>query len=1060
MQHVRRPAIHTSLLLAALASILLAGRSSADTQPVTPPAWATAMLSATDPAWIEAEAQARAEAEAAEAALDSPAAIERREQSDGAFSSISDSEIVQLARTSFPEDLTGPTEVAEAALSNGVRVAGYTDQHTAQLVSAAGDPVGTLVSTVPLTTDSSANTGIDLSLESQPDGALVATDPRVDVEIPEDGSDPATVGEAGIAFSPAGADASQAIRRSGRVLYPSIDTDTDYILQPMEQGLEAFWQLRSSDSPETLRLQYKLPAGTTLVERVAPGDAASVTIVRDGQAIGGIKPPSGVDAAGQPVELSMGVVGDDVVVKVNHRSQELQYPLLIDPLTMSWTGTNWAQGSGGYGTCGADTLPGAWGVSELAGFSSPTAFSIPCNAPAQGGYGMWIGSYLSGSYPVGSGVNVSWWAPPNTYISDITWGGLRHINPTGKTMAYAGLYGVANPAWQGTPWINMTSRSAADLSQQGAVARNRALIGLQFPNGGASNGNLTGASWVALWLREMPGYSQPHVLTTSGTLPQLQNQYIDPTVPYTLHASASDASIGLSSLRVIVNGTTVATTGGCSGECAIESTWSLRLDDYASKPDGSWDVTVTATDPAGNTDARHLFFYSDPGPVTSDAWPADDAIDEPLPDLDYPCTLEDADDICDDTPTTAEREILPETSFDGAGDDTASRSDDASSVLMRTITGPKGWGMGMQYGYPLPRNDSRFVNLKLRRARLQVRWDLMRGDMLTEQEITDIENGITPMPPRIGNGADKSGKHDFYLTAHWLREVGRYNTAHPDAPLQPLIGFFVYESTESGFNIPPSVSLPDKGTYLDAINKFRQRFSPANGYPTIKDYIVWNEANRTPAGAAGDANAMTTHPERLAKLYRGFRKVCGYSQPITCHVAAGSFIDRQVVARPHPDQPFSETNQSYLKQFITAVGGAKRVKFWALHTYGTLLADKNDYVRKFMRLTRTSGTDGSRGNNVWFTEGGPWVQNASGGTVSDPTTAKNRLCSFLGRITDSSTSGNKTVYGRVTRFYLYQWKGSSKHFDSGLLDPKTDAERPAYNAYRSYTSPGSVVGCP
>ncbi len=512
-----------ALLVVIAGSVLGSAMAIADT--TSPPPGAASVVDMSDPRYADAIALADARTRAEQRAFNSAAAGEQRQDAQEEFSDLSDSAAVRLARETFPESLTGPTEAAEDALSRGITIADYTSENTAQLVTATGNPAGILESTTPLTTDASADTGIDLSLGRsgnhwQPEA------PRVDVTLPNDVSDPATVGNAGIAVQPAGADPTKAEDHADRLLYPSIDTDTDYILQPTEQGVESMWQLRSIDSPTSLRLHYTLPDGAALVRRVQPGGADQVAIVSGDVTIGMIQPVVATDAAHRPVTASMHVDGDDVVVSVDHRGDDVQHPVLVDPPTESWTG---AEFNGNNSTeCGTTSNGGKWLVES----GNNSVYYAVCN---NGANGLTAGSFSGVRYPQSgsannSYLNFSYSARPNTYISDVTWANWQVTNANGAGHSYVGLYNKNPGYWQAgysatngayenpNAAINDYSSNRSPtttVTHTSEANENKAILGYNFPAPAISTGMYNAVGTVAMWIADGQPPGAPTIVSDS-----------------------------------------------------------------------------------------------------------------------------------------------------------------------------------------------------------------------------------------------------------------------------------------------------------------------------------------------------------------------------------------------------------------------------------------------------------------------------------------------------------------------------------------------------------------
>lgn len=389
----------------------------------------------------------------------------------------------------------------------------------------------------------------------------------VPVTLPMEATEPAELSGSGVAVVPADADPATAVKRSDRLLYPSIGTDVDYVLAPTETGVESSWIVRSIDSPQELRLDYRVPEGGRLERIVAP-DGQDQVAIKDaaGDMVAIVRPVYAVDAAQRPVPASMTVNGDQVVVRVEHRSDDTLYPVYVDPVTESWQGAEWAN-------CGTGSAGGAWRVTSWGGVPSQSYWGFTCNWNLMGGYGLWLGAPTGNTYPYpGYGsdawINVGYDAPrANTYISDVTWGGFQRGNMGNGAVAGAGLLRTSPASNQGWQTLALDGTGVAwgpgDFSQRTDDANgNRAVLGLSF-NGAPrqSQGAFNGARWVALWIRDGEPPAGPVITDTSEPLTQDANGEVlfpwSSTVP-SMSASATDAGLGIWRLRVDkADGTTI-----------------------------------------------------------------------------------------------------------------------------------------------------------------------------------------------------------------------------------------------------------------------------------------------------------------------------------------------------------------------------------------------------------------------------------------------------------------------------------------------------------------------
>jgi RHS repeat-associated protein len=113
---------------------------------------------------------------------------------------------------------------------------------------------------------------------------------------------------------------------SSSAFFPGVAEDVDATVTPTDSGVELFATLRSELSPEELRYRLALPSGAVL--RAVGGGAE---VLRGGDVLATIAPPTAVDAQGQNVPVTTTVEGAQLVLHVAHRAGEYAYPILVDP---------------------------------------------------------------------------------------------------------------------------------------------------------------------------------------------------------------------------------------------------------------------------------------------------------------------------------------------------------------------------------------------------------------------------------------------------------------------------------------------------------------------------------------------------------------------------------------------------------------------------------------------------------------------------------------------------------------------------------------------------------
>jgi tripartite motif-containing protein 71 len=279
--------------------------------------------------------------------LASPEAIEQREDSLLAFGELSPEESEQLLSSVFEPQLEALNGDPSRFLSDAqlVQPLGESDA----IVKDEGN--GSLMdSTVPVQTENENGelAKVDLTLEATPQG--FETDNAIaDLTLPPSADEAIEVGEDGFAIAQAGAAESPA-RRFGdkNLFYPSVLPDTDLLVTANSLGAELFDLLRSEDSPEEFRFAINVPAGAEL----RSDDHGGAEVVREGEALTHIPPPSAVDAQQTDVPVTLEIDGSSIVLRLAHRSGDYAYPILLDPIIED--GNNWYEGKN------LALLNGAW----------------------------------------------------------------------------------------------------------------------------------------------------------------------------------------------------------------------------------------------------------------------------------------------------------------------------------------------------------------------------------------------------------------------------------------------------------------------------------------------------------------------------------------------------------------------------------------------------------------------------------------------------------------------------------------------------------------------------
>jgi hypothetical protein len=270
---------------------------------------------------------------------------------------------------------------------------------------------------------------------SGPDYVPAASE--VPVRIASDARDGVRFVDGGFSVAPVVAKNTADEADEDRIFWGSVAEDTDYIVRPLPSGAESLFQLRSKDSPETMRLKVDLPAGAHLEQAKAEHPIAndppdSIAIVKGNDTLGYISAAKTLDSEGTVVETTTEIDRDEIVIRVDHQDRELLYPLLVDP--QYWTRIGSCNGTGfgdwyfwqyvadpvshfGAATCNGSYAPGVY-------------LSMPTNT--------WFTRWDTARY--------SFQAPPGTYLYDTVFGNVSHNNPY-YSKYYSGLLTPDASAW-------------------------------------------------------------------------------------------------------------------------------------------------------------------------------------------------------------------------------------------------------------------------------------------------------------------------------------------------------------------------------------------------------------------------------------------------------------------------------------------------------------------------------------------------------------------------------------------------------------------------------------
>ncbi|HET7418458.1 MAG TPA: Ig-like domain-containing protein [Solirubrobacterales bacterium] len=346
-----------------------------------------------------------------EAELASPAAVAERERSRLAYADIGDGAAEELLHSVFGPVLAELNQDPARLLSDAT-VERYAGDEGAVVTSDGETQL--LESNLPLQAEEeNGDLGqVDVTLAPTAEG-WEPENPVVDLAIGGTADEGIEIGDEGLTVTQAGAEDAVAAPLGDKSLFfgeVTAGSDTDQVVAPISSGVEIFNLLRSADSPESLRFQLDLPAGSEL--RAGPGGSAEV-VDADGALTTLVPKPWALDAQGTQVPVEMTVDGDSLVLAVAHRDQDLAYPILVDPsIYQDWD--SWYNGQGTAGLAGWrwQQTSATWiyhGTEDSGGFPNyPGKGLFVYTAPAtmQGQqWGQWIYSAPPGAYLVSATIS-------------------------------------------------------------------------------------------------------------------------------------------------------------------------------------------------------------------------------------------------------------------------------------------------------------------------------------------------------------------------------------------------------------------------------------------------------------------------------------------------------------------------------------------------------------------------------------------------------------------------------------------------------------------------------
>jgi RHS repeat-associated protein len=532
----------------------------------------------------------------------SPEARQGRELSRQAFADLPAANALEVHRDRLPELLRSRWEQPRE-LTTG-RVERYLGDHEAVVSSESGETL-LLDSVLPLRVTGAGGRKVPLDMGLEPSPEYYAPrSPLAPLRIHRDLRRGVEFPDVGVSMRHVGASGSvDPTVVGGQVFWANVDVDTDLLASPLPSGLETFVLLRSWHSPEQHRLEFDLPADARLEEATNPGDG--IRVVRGDKDALRIPPPVAWDADGQPVEVAVTAEKNALLLAVPHRSRDVSYPVVVDPLIYE----SYEQ----WNTNPSLDFDG-WDVDASSGnffFGRDSSGLYIFNTWAQleaGDFGEWF-----------------WKAPGDVKVAEASFIDVTHTpSPGGISCIYEGVWSASLSAESGTwttwpysgisgssPWATCDPQSAGHWkihSIASPTAGNQARFIYWMWNTAwrqAGNAILGGAR---LGLTDA---SPPTVTATA------QPRWIHPTATdskIVVATQASDAGLGVGSFTLTANGQPQTRTVSCNGTRHAPCPLSAEPDpdfeiETSGLADGLYHATARATDIVNQSSAQQPFDF-------------------------------------------------------------------------------------------------------------------------------------------------------------------------------------------------------------------------------------------------------------------------------------------------------------------------------------------------------------------------------------------------------------------------------------------------------------------
>ncbi len=350
-------------------------------------------------------AQQRAAAD--EADRKSPEAADRRRRSRSEHKNLNASDSLSTDQQAQPALVARPLG-AVLKVPPGQKLVRYQGKYAAVIDDHGKREL--IDSTVPLQAPDQNGNMAPVNLDLQQSGSgFSVSHPIVPVHVSAKPDGAVLVGSGGLQVWPLqGAHPVSGQLVDGRVFWANAQRDTDVLAMPTPAGVEVSYLLRSPDSPQDITLGLGLPAGAQASRTL--DQAGGVQIKRNGKVVATITPPVARDAGGKEVNVAYAIgASGDLVMRVDHRSKDLEYPIAVDPEVSTDQLFD-------YGA-----TPVGWNANNVNGNWNYATWDVGAGSPG-------LSIYRSANWPGdGYGQRGDFYhtAPGNSYISRVSLFGMR-----------------------------------------------------------------------------------------------------------------------------------------------------------------------------------------------------------------------------------------------------------------------------------------------------------------------------------------------------------------------------------------------------------------------------------------------------------------------------------------------------------------------------------------------------------------------------------------------------------------------------------------------------------